>query len=96
MNKIGLVFPGQASQYVGMGKEFHEKYPVAKETFDAANEILGYDIKKIIFEGPLETLTQTRYTQPAVFVTSVACFKVFTSHFPLPTFYFPLFLALDK
>ncbi|MFA5778921.1 MAG: ACP S-malonyltransferase [Elusimicrobiota bacterium] len=85
MNKLALVFPGQASQYVGMGKEFYEKYPVAKETFDAANEILGYDIKKIIFEGPLEQLTQTKYTQPAVFVTSVACFKVFTSNFRLPT-----------
>ncbi|MDO8733938.1 MAG: ACP S-malonyltransferase [Elusimicrobiota bacterium] len=81
--KIALVFPGQASQYVGMGKEFYEKYPVAKETFDKANEILGYDIKKIIFEGPLEQLTQTKYTQPAVFVTSVACFKVLNSKFPI-------------
>ncbi|HAX61902.1 MAG TPA: [acyl-carrier-protein] S-malonyltransferase [Elusimicrobia bacterium] len=85
MTKITLVFPGQASQYVGMGKEFYDKYPVAKETFDAANEILGYDLKKIIFEGPLEQLTQTKYTQPAVFVTSVACFKVFTTHHSLLT-----------
>ncbi|MBI5574550.1 MAG: ACP S-malonyltransferase [Elusimicrobia bacterium] len=85
MNKIALVFPGQASQYVGMGKEFYDKYPVAKETFDVANEILGYDLKKIIFEGPLEQLTQTKYTQPAVFVTSVACFKVFTMNYQLST-----------
>mgnify|MGYP001612728349 CR=1 FL=1 len=88
MNKIALVFPGQASQYVGMGKEFYDKYPVAKETFDKANEILGYDLKKIIFEGPLEQLTLTKYTQPAVFVTAVACFKVFSS---LP-FYISTFL----
>lgn len=78
MTKIALVFPGQAAQYVGMGKEFYDKYPAAKETFDKANGILGYDIKKIVFEGPLEQLTQTKYTQPAVFVTSIACFKVFT------------------
>ncbi|OQW98724.1 MAG: [acyl-carrier-protein] S-malonyltransferase, partial [Elusimicrobia bacterium A5] len=81
--KIALVFPGQASQYVGMGKEFYEKEPVAKETFDKANEILGYDLKKIIFEGPLEQLTQTKYTQPAVFTTSIACFKVFTTLYSL-------------
>ncbi|PKM92669.1 MAG: [acyl-carrier-protein] S-malonyltransferase [Elusimicrobia bacterium HGW-Elusimicrobia-4] len=83
MNKLALVFPGQASQYVGMGKEFYEKYPVAKETFDKANEILGYDLKKIIFEGHLEQLTLTKYTQPAVFVTSIACFKVFTTAYSL-------------
>ncbi|MFH0948038.1 MAG: ACP S-malonyltransferase [Elusimicrobiota bacterium] len=77
MSKTALVFPGQASQYVGMGKELYDKYPVAKETFDVANEILGYDIKKIIFEGPMDLLTQTKYTQPAVFTMSVACFKVF-------------------
>jgi len=85
MEKIALVFPGQAAQYVRMGKEFYEKYPVAKETFDKANEILGYDLKKIIFEGPLDLLTQTKYTQPAVFVTSVACFKVFTMNYELST-----------
>jgi len=83
MTKIALVFPGQASQYVGMGSEFYNKYPVAKQTLDTANEVLGYDLKKIIFEGPLEVLTPTKYTQPAVFTTSVACFRVFTSRFPL-------------
>ncbi|MFH1540618.1 MAG: ACP S-malonyltransferase [Elusimicrobiota bacterium] len=81
MNKIAIVFPGQASQYIGMGKEFYDKYSIAKETFDTANEILNYDIKKIIFEGPLELLTQTKYTQPAVFVTSIVCFRVFAHHF---------------
>ncbi|MEW6557600.1 MAG: ACP S-malonyltransferase [Elusimicrobiota bacterium] len=85
MAKIAVVFPGQASQYVGMGKEFYEKYSVAKEVFDKANEILGYDLKKIIFEGPMDLLTQTIHTQPAVFITSIACLKVFTNHYPLST-----------
>lgn len=77
MRKIALIFPGQGSQYVGMGREFYEKYFIAKEIFDTANKILGYDLKKIIFEGPSDLLTQTIYTQPAVFVTSVACYNVF-------------------
>ena len=84
MDKIALVFPGQASQYVGMGRELYDKYPSAKQTLDAADGVLGYDLKKIIFEGPLEILTQTRYTQPAVFTVSVACFRVFASQFQLP------------
>ncbi|MBN1384097.1 MAG: ACP S-malonyltransferase [Elusimicrobia bacterium] len=83
MAKLAAVFPGQASQYVGMGKEFYDKYSFVKDIFGKANEILGYDIKKIIFEGPLDLLTQTKYTQPAVFITSIACFKVFTSLFSL-------------
>ncbi|MDI6641448.1 MAG: ACP S-malonyltransferase [Elusimicrobiota bacterium] len=82
--KIALIFPGQASQYVGMGKEFYDNYLEAKIVFDSANKILGYDLKKIIFEGPLELLTQTIYTQPAVFVTSVASYEVFNYQLSLP------------
>ena len=93
MGKIAIVFPGQASQYVGMGKEFYDKYPIAKETFDEANEILGYDLKKIIFDGPLELLTQTKYTQPAVFVTSVVCFRVFSLLPFYPSTFLPSFCA---
>ncbi|MDD5687971.1 MAG: ACP S-malonyltransferase [Elusimicrobia bacterium] len=84
MDKLAFVFPGQASQYIGMGKEFYDKYSIAKETFDSANDILGYDLKKIIFEGPLDLLTQTKYTQPAVFTTSVVCLRVFNSNFQIP------------
>ena len=68
--KIAFLFPGQASQYVGMGKDLYEKNSLAKEYFDNACDILGYDIKKICFEGPEEELKQTRITQPAIFIHS--------------------------
>lgn len=78
MVKIALLFPGQGSQYLGMGKEFFEKYEEAKKIFNQANEIMGYDLKKIIFEGPEEKLKETEITQPAVFTTNFVCFKIFT------------------
>lgn len=71
MSKLAFVFPGQASQYVGMGKDLYEKYDLAKKYYDEANEILGIDIKGVSFEGPLEELKQTKITQPAIFVMSV-------------------------
>jgi [acyl-carrier-protein] S-malonyltransferase len=75
MKKIGLLFPGQGSQYTGMGKELYERYPEAKETIDLANDVLGFDLRKIIFEGPDDVLNQTQYTQPAIFTVSVAAYK---------------------
>lgn len=69
--KTALLFPGQASQYVGMGKDLYENVDRARELFDAANDIMGSDLKTICFEGPAEDLKQTRYTQPAIFVHSV-------------------------
>jgi len=74
-----------------MGAEFFARYDEARGVFERANEVLGYDLKKIIFEGPLDVLTQTIHTQPAVFVTSIACFKVFSSLFTLH--YSPVFSA---
>ncbi|MEN3037966.1 MAG: ACP S-malonyltransferase [Candidatus Kryptonium sp.] len=68
--KIAFVFPGQASQYVGMGKDLYENSSIAKEIFDKAEEILGFELKRICFEGPEEELKQTKFTQPAIFVHS--------------------------
>lgn len=69
--KVAYVFPGQGAQFVGMGKEILEKNPEIESYFEKANEILGFDIKKIMLEGTIEELTQTDVTQPAVFIHSV-------------------------
>ncbi len=66
-----FVFPGQGSQFVGMGKDLYESHPLAKELFDKADEILGYKITQIMFEGTDEQLKQTKVTQPAIFLHSV-------------------------
>ena len=83
MAKIGLMFPGQGSQYAGMGKELYDTQPAAREILDKTNDIMGFDLRKIIFEGPEETLRLTQYTQPAIFAVSYAIFKVFTANWPL-------------
>lgn len=66
-----FVFPGQGAQFSGMGKDLYESNPIAKELFDKADEILGFEITKIMFEGSDEELRQTKVTQPAVFLHSV-------------------------
>ncbi len=66
-----FVFPGQGAQFSGMGKDLYDSNPKAKELFDKANEILGFEITKIMFEGTAEELKQTKVTQPAVFLHSV-------------------------
>lgn len=66
-----FVFPGQGSQFVGMGKDLYEKHPIAKQHFELANKILGFSITDIMFNGTDEELKQTKVTQPAVFLHSV-------------------------
>jgi len=66
-----FVFPGQGAQFVGMGKDLYDNNPLAKELFDKANDILGYNITEIMFNGTDEELKQTKVTQPAVFLHSV-------------------------
>lgn len=75
MNRIGFLFPGQGAQHVGMGRKLVEEYPKARELFDRANEILGYDLAKLCFEGPAEELDTTVISQPAIFVTSLAALE---------------------
>lgn len=76
MGKVAFVFPGQASQYTGMGKDLAEKYPSARAVFDEADKALGFSISKICFEGTEDDLKLTANTQPAILTVSVAAFRV--------------------
>ncbi|MEY4382379.1 MAG: hypothetical protein RJA92_1759 [Bacteroidota bacterium] len=75
MSKHAFVFPGQGSQFIGMGKSLYESNAVAKDLFDSANSILGFDISEVMFNGTDEALKQTNVTQPAVFLHSVIAYK---------------------
>lgn len=77
VKKYCVVFPGQGSQYVGMGKNLYDHNRIAKEVFDEANDLLGYDLKKKCFEGDINELSQIENVQPAILTTSVAAFQVF-------------------
>jgi [acyl-carrier-protein] S-malonyltransferase len=75
VSKIAFLFPGQGAQKVGMGRTLAETLPVARALYDRAGEVLGYDLAKICFEGPEGDLDSTVYSQPALFVTSLAALE---------------------
>ena len=75
-SQIAFLFPGQGSQAVGMGKELTDKYPVARQTFEEADEALGYKLSQLCFEGPEEKLRMTEITQPAILTASVAALRI--------------------
>lgn len=79
MAKILAMFPGQGSQYVGMGKELCEKFDVARETFAEADEASGFDLSDLCFNGPEEDLKLTANQQPAILTASVAAWRILTS-----------------
>ncbi len=82
MSKIGFLFPGQGAQSVGMGQALAENFPAARKLYDQANEILGYDLAKLCFEGPAEQLDSTVISQPALFVTSLAALEMLRAERP--------------
>ncbi len=77
MSKTAFIFPGQGSQKVGMGKSLYDSFPEAREAFDTANDVLGFDLKTLCFEGNEETLRETENAQVALYVTSVAAYASF-------------------
>lgn len=79
MGKVAFVFPGQGSQYIGMGKEVAENYPVAQEVFHTADRILGKKLSDLCFEGPEDRLKDTRNAQPGILTTSIAILRVLES-----------------
>jgi [acyl-carrier-protein] S-malonyltransferase len=78
---FSIIFPGQGSQLVGMGKEFYEKYAVVRNLFNEADETLGFSLSKLILEGPKEELDLTENTQPAIFLLSYSIFKLVKDEF---------------
>lgn len=83
MIKMAFLFPGQGSQYVGMGKDLYDNFKDARNTFEEANDILGFDVMKLCFEGDINKLTKTSNAQPAILAMSVAAYRTFISNLDL-------------
>lgn len=77
MLDVAYIFPGQGAQYVGMGEDLYQRYPQAKEIFDCADKALGFNLSKLIFNGPQEELSKTVNCQAAIFTVSIACLRAF-------------------
>lgn len=82
LQATAFIFPGQGSQAVGMGKDLAEKFPLAKETFEEADSILGFSLSEVMWNGPAEELNVTVNTQPALYVHSVAVWRTFSHLYP--------------
>jgi len=82
VKKIAFLFPGQGAQVIGMGKDFYTQYSTAREAFQHGDDILNRSLTKIIFEGPAETLIETRNSQTGIYLTSIAILKVLQEQFP--------------
>src|SRR6201988_2684823 len=76
--RMAFIFPGQGSQAPGMGKELAERFPVARQVFEEADDALGFAISRLCFDGPSEELQLTENTQPAILTVSVAAFRAMT------------------
>src|ERR1700722_780873 len=86
MSKLAFLFPGQASQYPGMGRDLAENFPEARAVFDEADAALGFSISSVCFEGSEEALKLTENTQPAVLTVSTAAYRVLAKHGITPDF----------
>jgi [acyl-carrier-protein] S-malonyltransferase len=82
LQKTAFIFPGQGSQTVGMGKDLAAQYPIAKQTFEEADSILGFSLSKMMMEGAADELNDTVNTQPALFVHSLAAYRAFSHLYP--------------
>lgn len=87
-NSLAFLFPGQGSQFVGMGRALADQYPEARAIFDQADQVLGVNLARLCFDGPEDQLTDTINAQPAILVTSIATLRVIEKHAPhlKPTF----------
>src|SRR5271167_4549657 len=84
--KVAFLFPGQGSQFVGMGRDFFNNFPIARQTFEEADEALGFSLSTLCFDGPDEHLRLTENTQPAIFTVSIAAERVLAERGITPSY----------